>query len=176
MTRNTGCVIWITGLSGSGKSTLADAVAPELDAIGYRVQCLDGDAVRGVFPSTGFSKEERVAHVKRMGFVASLLEKHGVVVLASFISPFEDSRNFGRGLCQNFVETHISTSLEVCEARDVKGLYKRARTGEITEFTGISAPYEEPTNPELRLDLGVLSLEEGVAQVVKAVRLAMGPP
>jgi adenylylsulfate kinase len=123
---------------------------------------LDGDAVREVFPTTGFSKEERDSHVKRVGFVASLLQKHGVFVVASFISPYQDARDFVRDMCEDFTEIHISTPLEVCEERDVKGLYAKARSGEIDNFTGISDPYEEPENPELEIDTTDITPEEGV--------------
>ncbi len=137
---------------------------------GYKVEHLDGDAVREVFPTTGFSKEERDNHVKRVGFVASLLQKHGVFVVASFISPYQDARDFVRDMCQDFTEIHISTPLEVCEERDVKGLYKKARKGEIDNFTGISDPYEEPENPELRIDTTDITPEEGVERVFEYLR------
>ena len=127
---------------------------------------LDGDAVREVFPSTGFSKEERDNHVKKVGFIASLLQKHGVFVVASFISPYQDARDFVRDRCEDFTEVYISTPLEVCEARDVKGLYEKARAGEIDNFTGISDPYEEPENPELEIDTTDISPEEGVQMVL----------
>lgn len=159
-------VLWFTGLSGSGKSTISEKVFAELQNRGYEVEHLDGDAVREVFPTTGFSKQERDDHVKRVGFVASLLQKHGVFVVASFISPYQDARDFVRDMCENFTEIHISTPLEVCEARDVKGLYKKAREGEIDNFTGISDPYEEPENPELEIDTTDITPEEGVQMVL----------
>ncbi|MDZ7657657.1 adenylyl-sulfate kinase [Fodinibius sp.] len=158
-------VLWFTGLSGSGKSTISEKVYARLKEEGYEVEHLDGDAVRDVFPTTGFSKKERDDHVKRVGFVASLLQKHGVFVVASFISPYQDARDFVRDMCQDFTEIHISTPLEVCEERDVKGLYKKARKGEIDNFTGISDPYEEPEDPELRIDTTDITPEEGVEWV-----------
>lgn len=158
-------VLWFTGLSGSGKSTISEKVYAQLKDKGYKVEHLDGDAVREVFPTTGFSKKERDDHVKRVGFVASLLQKHGVFVVASFISPYQDARDFVRNMCEDFTEIHISTPLEVCEERDVKGLYEKARKGEIDNFTGISDPYEEPENPELRIDTTDITVEEGVRQV-----------
>ena len=158
-------VLWFTGLSGSGKSTISEKVYARLKDEGYEVEHLDGDAVREVFPSTGFSKEERDNHVKKVGFIASLLQKHGVFVVASFISPYQDARDFVRNQCEDFTEVFISTPLEVCEARDVKGLYEKARSGEIDNFTGISDPYEEPANPEIDIDTTDISPEEGVQQV-----------
>jgi adenylylsulfate kinase len=158
-------VLWFTGLSGSGKSTISEKVYAKLKDRGYKVEHLDGDAVREVFPTTGFSKKERDDHVKKVGFVASLLQKHGVFVVASFISPYQDARDFVRDMCQDFTEIHISTPLEVCEERDVKGLYEKARKGEIDNFTGISDPYEEPKDPELRIDTTDITPEEGVERV-----------
>lgn len=159
-------VLWFTGLSGSGKSTISEKVYARLKKEGYKVEHLDGDAVREVFPTTGFSKEERDSHVKRVGFVASLLQKHGVFVVASFISPYQDARDFVRDMCEDFTEVYISTPLEECERRDVKGLYEKARKGEIDNFTGISDPYEEPKNPELDIDTTDITPEEGVQQVM----------
>ncbi|MBW2733013.1 MAG: adenylyl-sulfate kinase [Deltaproteobacteria bacterium] len=145
-------VFWLTGLSGSGKSTLAEALVHQLELRGRRVEHLDGDTLREVFPSTGFGAEERDAHIRRVGYLASRLEENGVTVVASFISPQRGAREFVRGLCENFVEVHVATPLEECERRDVKGLYARARRGDLTDFTGISAPYEAPPKPELRID------------------------
>lgn len=163
-------VLWFTGLSGSGKSTISEKVYARLKDEGYKVEHLDGDAVREVFPSTGFSKEERDNHVKKVGFIASLLQKHGVFVVASFISPYQDARDFVRERCQDFTEVYISTPLEVCEARDVKGLYEKARKGEIDNFTGISDPYEPPENPELDIDTTDITPEEGVQMVFNYLR------
>ena len=159
-------VLWFTGLSGSGKSTISEKVYPALKERGYRVEHLDGDAIREIFPTTGFSKEERNAHVKRVGYIASRLQAHDVFVIGSFISPYQEARDFVRDLCEDFVEIHISTPLEVCEERDVKGLYARARSGEIENFTGISDPYEEPEDPELRIDTTNITPEEGVQMVL----------
>jgi len=160
-------VLWFTGLSGSGKSTISEKVYAELKERGYEIEHLDGDAVREVFPATGFSKKERNSHIKRVGFIASLLQKHGVFVVASFISPYQDARDFVRDMCEDFTEIHISTPLEVCESRDVKGLYAKARKGEIDNFTGISDPYEEPEDPELEIDTTDITVEEGVQQVLE---------
>ncbi|MBC8384046.1 MAG: adenylyl-sulfate kinase [Candidatus Cloacimonetes bacterium] len=151
-------VLWFTGLSGSGKSTLADKIYMELKSLGKKVEQLDGDIVRDVFPKTGFSKEERDQHIKRIGFLASILERNDVIVIASFISPYRESRDFVRKLCDNFIEVYVSASLEECEMRDVKGLHKKVRAGEIKHFTGIDDPYEIPENPELIIDSEKLSV------------------
>jgi adenylylsulfate kinase len=162
-------VIWFTGLSGSGKSTISKAVAAQLQARGFRVEQLDGDKIRDIFPNTGFTRPERDAHIKRVGYLASKLEKNGVFVVASFVSPYEESRTFVRGLCQNFVEVHVATPLEICEQRDVKGLYARARRGEIKNFTGIDDPYEEPLRPDIRIDTTEISLEDASRQVLSLI-------
>ncbi len=162
-------VLWFTGLSGSGKSTIALRVTEDLKNRGHRVEHLDGDTIRDIFPQTGFSREERNAHVRRVGYLASRLEQHGVTVVASLISPYEESRRFVRGLCKNFVEIHVATPLEVCEQRDVKGLYAKARQGEITGFTGIDDPYETPESPELVIDTSKLTIDEASAMVVSCL-------
>lgn len=160
-------VLWFTGLSGSGKSTLAERLAAELVSRGCDVEPLDGDLMRSVFPNTGFTREARNEHIRRAGFMAGLLARHGVTVVASFISPYRESRAFVRGLCRRFVEIHLATSLEECERRDVKGLYARARRGEIDRFTGISDPYEPPERPELALDTAAHSPEECCRQILE---------
>ncbi len=162
-------VIWFTGLSGSGKSTIANRVYEELRAKGLKVERLDGDSIRDLFPTTGFSREAREEHVKRIGHLASYLEKHGVFVICSFISPFQDSRKFVRSLCKNFVEVYVSTSLEECERRDVKGLYAKARAGEIKNFTGVSDPYEPPVQPEIEIDTSLVSLEQASQMILKRI-------
>ena len=160
-------VLWFTGLSGSGKSTIAVRVHQELLRRGVDVEYLDGDALREVFPSTGFTREEREEHLRRTGYMAGRLAAHGVTVVASFVSPYRDSRAFIRRHCPEFVEIYVSTPLEECERRDVKGLYARARRGEIRNFTGIDDPYEPPEHPELTLDTRVLSADECVARVLQ---------
>ncbi len=142
-------VVWFTGLSGSGKSTIAKALGVLLCERGVEFEHLDGDAIRAMFPNTGYTRQERDEHIRRVGYTASLLEKHGVTVLVSMVSPYRESRDYVRSLCRRFVEVYVATPLEVCEKRDVKGLYARARRGEIPFFTGISDPFEEPTNPEI---------------------------
>ncbi len=159
-------VLWFTGLSGSGKSTIAARVHEELVRRGVEVEYIDGDALREVFPNTGFTRAERDEHLRRTGYMASRLAAHGVTVIASFVSPYRESRDFIRRICPNFAEIYVSTSLEECERRDVKGLYARARRGEIRNFTGIDDPYEPPDRAELTLDTRALSVEECVAQVL----------
>ena len=160
-------VIWFTGLSGAGKTTLAEKLAAYLKEKGEKCELLDGDTVRNIFPQTGFTKKERDEHVKRMGFLASMLERNGVTVLASFISPYRESRDFVRKMCRNFVEVYVSTSLEVCEKRDVKGLYKKARSGEIKSFTGIDDPYEVPLHPEITINTAEETVEESLEKLLK---------
>jgi adenylylsulfate kinase len=159
-------VVWFTGLSGSGKSTLAQGVYDALLSRGLRVEYLDGDAIRRLFPQTGFTRPEREMHVQRIGHLAGILEKNGVFVVASLISPYAASRRSARGLCRNFIEVHVSTPLEVCEKRDAKGLYARARRGEIANFTGVQDPYEAPERSELVVDAGALSKEAALARVL----------
>ena len=163
-------VVWFTGLSGSGKSTISEQVAERLRDSGLRVEYLDGDSVRAIFPNTGFTRPERDAHIRRIGFLASKLEAHGVFVVASFVSPYREARDFVRGKCRSFVEVHVSTPLEECERRDVKGLYAKARRGEIQNFTGISDPYEAPERAELVIDTTKVPLEESVRRVIAAVQ------
>jgi adenylylsulfate kinase len=164
--RSAAPVLWFTGLSGSGKSTIASRVCAELERRGVAVEYIDGDALRQVFPHTGFTREEREEHLRRTGYMASRLAAHGVTVVASFVSPYRESRDFIRQLCSNFVEIHVATPLEECERRDVKGLYARARRGEIRNFTGLDDPYEPPENPELTLDTRALSVDRCVAEVL----------
>lgn len=159
-------VIWLTGLSASGKTTIGGVLSENLKILGHRVEHLDGDIVRKMFPGTGFTREERDRHIKRIGYLSAMLEKHDVFVIASFISPYREARAFVRSLCNNFIEVYISTPLEECEKRDPKGLYKKARTGEITNFTGIDDPYEVPENPEIEIDTTGISVEDAVNRIL----------
>jgi adenylyl-sulfate kinase len=162
-----GVVVWLTGLSGAGKSTLAESLAPKLQARGRNVELLDGDVVRThLSKGLGFSREDRDTHVGRVAFVAHLLARNGVIVLVAAISPVRATRDRARNLIGNFLEVHVSTPLEECIKRDVKGLYKRAIAGEIPQFTGISDPYEAPIAPDLVIDTSVLSLEGAVGHVL----------
>lgn len=163
-------VLWFTGLSGSGKSTIAENVLEQLRGRGYEVEHLDGDTIRDVFPQTGFARADRDAHIRRVGYVASRLEHHGVFVVASLISPYEESRQFVRGLCDNFIEIYVATPLDECERRDIKGLYAKARRGDIKSFTGIDDPYEPPVSPELTIDTRGLTIEEAAGMVMKRLQ------
>ncbi|WP_407316940.1 adenylyl-sulfate kinase [Isoptericola halotolerans] len=167
--RQEGTVVFFTGLSGSGKSTVARALAAELDDEGRHTTLLDGDEVRQhLSQGLGFDKVSRELNVERIGYVASLVAYHGGTAVAAPIAPFASGRARVRELAEaagRFVLVHVSTPLEVCEARDRKGLYARARAGEIAEFTGISSPYEEPDDADLVVDTSVTSVEDAVAQV-----------
>lgn len=163
----TGFCLWFTGLSGAGKSTIANLVVAQLGERGHRVELLDGDEVREhLSKGLGFSKEDRDTNIRRIGFVASLLARNGVVAVTAAISPYRHVRDEVRGWIENFVEIHVATALEDCEARDVKGLYAKARAGEIPEFTGISDPYEPPLNPEVTIETAGRTPEESAAEVV----------
>lgn len=159
-------VIWFTGLSGAGKSAIAERVARDLGSRGLRVEHLDGENVRQLFPETGFTAPERDAHIRRVGLLASMLGKNGTFVVASFVSPYEVSRQFVRSLCPQFLEVYVATPLEVCEARDEKGLYARARRGEIRHFTGIDDPYEPPARPDLVVDTRATTPDDAAAAVI----------
>lgn len=160
-------VLWFTGLSGSGKSTISEKLYQLMKNAGLEVEHLDGDAIREIFPHTGFTREERNAHIKRVGYLASRLQAHKVFVIASLVSPYRESRDFVRNLCADFTEIYISTPFEECERRDVKGLYAKARAGEIKNFTGLDDPYEPPTHPELEIDTTNISLDEAVQRVIE---------
>ncbi|MDP2471454.1 MAG: adenylyl-sulfate kinase [Candidatus Palauibacterales bacterium] len=168
---NRGAILWFTGLSGSGKSTLANGVDHRLHELGVSSYVLDGDNVRhGLNGDLGFSPEDRTENIRRIGEVAKLFADAGTLALTAFISPYRDDRDRIRATTarpNDFVEIFVSCPLDVCEQRDPKGLYKKARAGEIPEFTGISAPYEEPLSPQLVVDTAENSLEECVDLVLK---------
>jgi len=162
-----GCCVWFTGLSGAGKSTIAEILVDRLRARGRYVELLDGDEVREhLWKGLGFSKEDRDTNIRHIGYVASLLARNGVVAVTAAISPYRSLRDEVRGWIDNFVEVHVATSLEDCEARDVKGLYAKARAGEIPEFTGVSDPYEAPLAPEVRIETAGHTPEESAAEVI----------
>ncbi len=163
-------VLWFTGLSGSGKSTLAHAVEDKLHAMGVRTFVLDGDNVRhGLCSDLGFSDDDRTENIRRIGELAKLFLEAGIVVLTAFISPFRQDRELARSVTPHgdFYEIFCDSSLEVCESRDVKGLYAKARAGVIPQFTGISSPYEEPTTPEAHVETGTQELDACADQVIK---------
>ena len=163
-----GHVLWFTGLSGSGKSTVASAVERELHQRGIRTYILDGDNVRtGLNSDLDFSAASREENIRRIAHVSALMKDAGLVVLSAFVSPYQKDRDYVREVAgDDFSEVFISTPLEVCEQRDVKGLYAKARAGEISNFTGISAPFEAPTNPELDVPTHTMSIEEAAMMVV----------
>lgn len=164
-------VIWLTGLSGSGKTTIALDLKTKLDEAGIKNEILDGDLIRSLLPNTGFSKEARITHVKRIGLIASLLEKNGITPIISVIAPYKESRDFVKSICNNYLEVYISTSLKVCEKRDVKGLYKKVRNGEIKNFTGIDDPYETPSNPDLTIDTTYEKVSKSSSKIFKLLSI-----
>ncbi len=167
-----GITLWFTGLSGSGKSTVAIALEKKLSSEGILCRIIDGDNVRcGLNAGLGFSPQDRKENIRRIAEVCKLFTQTGIVTLATFISPTREIRGMARDIIgeEDFMEVFIATPLEECEKRDVKGLYARARKGEIKEFTGISAPFEEPEDPAVRIDTSRLSLEESVRQIAAAV-------
>lgn len=167
-----GLMIWFTGLSGSGKSTIAIALERELHQRGILCRILDGDNIRsGINNNLGFTEADRVENIRRIAEVSKLFIDTGIVTLAAFISPNNDIREMAADIVgkDDFLEIYVSTPIEECERRDVKGLYAKARRGEIKNFTGISAPFEAPVHPALKLDTSVLSLEESVNQLLELV-------
>ncbi len=173
-------VLWFTGLSGAGKSTVAGALEQALLKRGAHTYLLDGDNVRhGLCAGLGFSEADRNENLRRVGAVAGLMLDAGLIVLSAFVSPLRSQRDAIRASLPagRFIEVHVATSLDVCEQRDVKGLYQKARRGEIANFTGISDPYEAPVEPEISLDTGVLSLDDSVQQLLQLLeqRGIIGP-
>lgn len=169
MKQQTPCILWFTGLSGSGKSTVANAVENLLFEMTKHTYLLDGDNVRhGLNKGLTFSEEDRVENIRRVGEVAKLFSDAGLIVLTAFISPFEADRNMVREVTRpgEFIEVFIDTPLSTCEQRDPKGLYKKARAGEIKDFTGIDSPYEAPSNPEIRIVNDGISIDEAAQKVI----------
>jgi adenylylsulfate kinase len=170
-----GVVVWFTGLSGAGKTTIASALAAELRAAGVkRLEVLDGDIVRThLSKGLGFSREDRDTNVARIAFVAHLLARNGVFVLVAAVSPYRQARVDAREMIGDFVEVHVAPPLDACVARDPKGLYKKALAGEISQFTGVSDPYEPPENAEVTLDTSAIDITTGV-QRVRAALVTLG--
>lgn len=167
-----GLMVWFTGLSGSGKSTVAIALERELHKRGILCRILDGDNIRsGINSNLGFTEADRVENIRRIAEVSKLFVDTGIVTIAAFISPNNDIRKMAADIIGNsdFIEVYVNTPLEVCEQRDVKGLYARARRGEVKNFTGISAPFEAPENPAITIDTSVLSLEESVNRLLDLI-------
>ena len=164
-----GTTIWLTGLSGSGKSTIAVELEHALIENKHQAYILDGDNIRhGLNKNLGFSPEDRTENIRRIGEVAKLFTEANIITIAAFVSPYREDRDNVRKLLEDgiFIEVYVKCSVEVCEERDTKGLYKKARAGEVKDFTGISAPYEEPLNPELTIDSSTLSVEESAREIL----------
>jgi adenylylsulfate kinase len=170
MSGHKGFTLWMTGLSGSGKSTITEVLIDEFDERGLPLEVLDGDIVREhLSKGLGFSKEDRDTNIDRIAFVADLLSRNGVPVITAAISPYRDTRDAARAMHEansTFVEVYVATSLEDCEERDTKGLYAKARSGEIKEFTGISDPYEEPLSPEIRIETAGKSPKDNATEIL----------
>lgn len=168
--RQEAATIWLTGLSGSGKSTIAFELEKQLVCLGHAAYALDGDNVRhGLNRDLGFTPEDRTENIRRVAEVARLFNEAGVFVITAFISPYRADREMARTIIgpERFIETHIAAELDICEKRDPKGLYKKARAGQMSDFTGISAPYEAPTNPNLRLNTGTLTVNETLDEILR---------
>lgn len=166
-----GVAVWFTGFSGAGKSTIADALTNKLKSEGYRLEVLDGDEIReNLTKDLGFSKEDRDTNIRRIGFVAKLLVRNGVIVLVPVISPYRAIRDEMRSKIDNFVEVFVNAPISVCEERDVKGLYKKVRAGQIKQFTGIDDPYEPPLNPEVECRTDLEELSESVDKIFNQLK------
>ena len=166
-----GVAVWFTGFSGAGKSTIATALTKKLKSQGYGIEVLDGDEIReNLTRGLGFSKEDRDTNIRRIGFVAKLLARNGVIVLVPVISPYRSIREEMREQIGHFVEVFVNAPIEVCEQRDVKGLYKKVRAGEIKQFTGIDDPYEPPLKPEIECRTDLEELDESVAKIVNKLK------
>ncbi|MBW4478275.1 MAG: adenylyl-sulfate kinase [Tolypothrix brevis GSE-NOS-MK-07-07A] len=165
--RDSGLTLWFTGLSGAGKTTISKAVALELKKRDCKVEILDGDIIRTYLcKGLGFSKEDRDENIRRIGFVASLLSRNNVIAIVAAISPYRSTREEARQLSENFCEVYVKAPLDLCASRDVKGLYAKAKAGEIQNFTGISDPYEPPINPEIICNTEEESVQESVNKVI----------
>jgi len=173
LNKHKSCVLWFTGLSGAGKSTLANAVDQELYSKGYHSYVLDGDNLRhGLNKDLSFGVEDRKENIRRIGEVAKLFVDSGQIVSSAFISPFREDRNSVRSLFEpgEFIEIFVKCPIDVCEVRDPKGLYKKARKGEILDFTGISSPYEIPDRPEIIIDTDQLTIQESVDKIIASLK------
>jgi adenylylsulfate kinase len=165
-------LLFFTGLSGSGKTTIAKALLRELESEGYSAMLLDGDEIREIFKNYGFDKEARIKHNQDVGKMAVYLQNQGIIPIVSLISPYAEARDYVRGISKDFTEIYINTPLSTCESRDVKGLYKKVRNGEIKDFTGVhdSAPYEVPKFPELSIDTEKFNVDNCVNQILKHIK------
>jgi len=165
-----GAAVWFTGLPCSGKTTIAKEVKRQLESLKIDVELLDGDTVREYIKNKDFSKEGRNKHLRYIALMAKLLAERDVIVLCTFVSPYKENRDFARSIISNFLEVYVKTPLEVCIKRDVKGMYKKALSGEIKGFTGIDDPYEEPENPELILETNKETIDESVEKVINRLK------
>lgn len=167
MSRNKGLVIWLTGLPCSGKTTLSREMEKVFLNRGFPVQRLDGDVVREtISKDLTFSKEDRDKNIERMSYIAQMLSDNGVHVVSAFVSPYKETRDFTRSLCNNFVEVHVSCGINKCKERDVKGMYAKAERGEIGDFTGVQDPFEEPENPEVIVNTEIEKIEESLQKII----------
>lgn len=173
---SSGCVVWMSGLSGSGKTTLANALIKELEKRSIRAEHLDGDALRAQNRDGDYSREGRLSHLKRAADLAAESERAGKIVVASLITPFEEARKYVREKCSNLIEVYVSTSLDVCEKRDPKGLYAQARAGKIKEMTGIDSAFDIPAKSDLTIDTAVVSIDEGVSLLLSAIQKEASQP
>lgn len=172
-----GQIVWFTGLSGAGKSTIAEAVLDRLRSAGHPVELLDGDVVRNhLSKGLGFTPEDRVENIRRIAFVANLLARHGVVVLVPVIAPYRSIREEVRRVSPTYLEVYVNAPLDLCEQRDPKGLYRRARAGELAHFTGIDDPYEVPESPEIECRTDLESVEACAAKVVRELGVMLETP
>jgi adenylylsulfate kinase len=170
-------VLWLTGLSSAGKSTISERLVRELRAMGYRAEPMDGDVVRQeLCKDLGFSREDRDENVRRIGFVAKLLAKNDIIVVVSVVSPYRETREEVRSRIPGFVEVYVNAPIEICERRDVKGLYRRARAGELQGFTGINDPYEPPLNPEIECRTALETPEQSVRRILDFITLRLPSP
>ncbi len=166
-----GFTLWFTGLSGSGKTTLAQLLSEEFHKRKMKHEYLDGDIVRtNLSKGLGFSREDRDTNIKRIGFVCNLLTRNDIVAIAAAISPYQEIRDYNRDLIKRYVEVYVQCPLEICEQRDPKGLYKKARAGEIAHFTGISDPYEPPSNPEIICETDKETPQESVEKILSTLK------
>lgn len=165
-------LIWLTGLSGSGKTTIAKAMIEKIKSEGHAVMLLDGDEIRDIFKNNGFDKEARIKHNQDVGKMAVYLQSQGIIPIVSLISPYTEARDYVRGISKDFTEVYVRTPLSICEQRDVKGLYKKVRAGEIKDFTGIhaSAPYEVPKFPEITVDTEISDVNDCVNHILKYIK------
>lgn len=162
-------VVWITGLARSGKSDIGRKLTEKLKEKGLKAEHLDGHSIRDLFPQTGFKREEVNQHIERIGYLANKLEEQGVFVVASFLSPYKESREFVKNICKNYVEVYISTPAEYCEKIDDKGIYKQARNGKIINFPGVNTDYDVPVNPMLNIDTSKMTIEEAADKIFKHI-------